>query len=81
MNAAVNRRSPAFDLACDMETPLATVENLCSALMRIAETMSDEEGIVVMRLAFWREEQCKADEAKALQAVPADASEQSTFRR
>ena len=54
----------AFNITIDMENPLVTINDLCSTLMLIAETLSDEEGSAVMRLALLAQEQCKAVEAK-----------------
>jgi hypothetical protein len=46
-----------------MEIPLATIDDLCSALALIAETMDDERGIVVQRLAMLAQDRCKAVKA------------------
>ncbi|HEV2898827.1 MAG TPA: hypothetical protein VGX71_13525 [Pseudaminobacter sp.] len=53
-----------FNLTTDMEIPLATIDDLCSALCLLSEAMDSEQGVVVLRLAMLAQEQCKAVEAK-----------------
>jgi hypothetical protein len=55
--------SPTFDAVCEMETPPSTIDDLCSALMMISETMRPDESVVVMRLATLAQDHCKAAEA------------------
>jgi hypothetical protein len=40
-----------FNQACGMEKPLAGIRNFATALCMIAETLDDEEGVVVQELA------------------------------
>jgi hypothetical protein len=62
----------AFRLVGDMENPLATIDDLLTALAMIAETLDDEDARVVQRLAWIAKDHCSAiggHEGRALQAL------------
>jgi hypothetical protein len=42
----------AFRYATDMENPLVGIRNFAAALCRIAETLDDDDGLIVQELAF-----------------------------
>jgi hypothetical protein len=44
-------RSEAFNIACKMERPLVGIRTYASALARVAETLDDDDGVIVQRLA------------------------------
>ena len=41
----------AFSHACDMEDPLVGIENFAGALGRVAQTLADGDGVIVLHLA------------------------------
>jgi hypothetical protein len=41
-----------FEKVCDMEEPMAVIHDLLRALSCIAETLDDDEGMVVVRLTW-----------------------------
>ena len=41
----------AFRHACDMEDPLVGIENFAGALCRVAQTLADGDGVIVLQLA------------------------------
>lgn len=50
---------------CDMEQPLAVIRDLLNALMIIAETLDEEEGCAIQRLASLALRECKdAEESR-----------------
>jgi hypothetical protein len=51
-----------FRHASDMENPLATVADILHGMALIAETMDDDYGRVVQRMAWLAIEQCNAAE-------------------
>lgn len=52
----------AFRLVDDMETPLATIHDLLAGIAFIAETLGDEEGSAIQRIAWLGIRECKAAE-------------------
>ena len=44
-------RSAAFDQACSMEDRLDAVRDFAGALCGVAETLDDDDGLIVLRLA------------------------------
>lgn len=51
-----------FRHVSDMENPLATVADILKGLALIAETMDEDHGGVVQRMAWLALDQCKAAE-------------------
>lgn len=51
-----------FRQVSDMETPLTTVADILHGMALIAETMDDDHGRVVQRMAWLAIEQCNAAE-------------------
>lgn len=53
----------AFRLVCSMESPLETVRAILAALAMMAETMEEDEGTPVQRLAWLARDQIASVEA------------------
>ncbi|TIN20173.1 MAG: hypothetical protein E5Y51_03765 [Mesorhizobium sp.] len=49
---SIPKQDPRFEAVCSLEDPLATATDICKALAFIAETMSNDVGTVVQRLAW-----------------------------
>jgi|SRR5258708_30716067 hypothetical protein len=47
----VPEKDDAFRRACDMEDPLVGIENFARALGRVAQTLADGDGVIVLHLA------------------------------
>jgi hypothetical protein len=53
---------PPFRQVCEMEDHLATINDLLRGLCRIAETLNEDEGAVVMRLGHLAIRECESAE-------------------
>ncbi|MBI1238276.1 MAG: hypothetical protein GC199_02930 [Alphaproteobacteria bacterium] len=51
-----------FRQVSDMEKPLATIHDLLAGIAFIAETLGDEEGSAIQRIAWLGIRECKAAE-------------------
>jgi hypothetical protein len=57
---SIPKQDPMFSAVCDQEDPLATATDLMKALAFIAETMSNDVGGVVQKLAWLAIDQINA---------------------
>lgn len=56
-------RSDAFRVIGDMEDPIEAIRAILASLAMMAETMDDDEGTPVQRLAWLARDQCAALES------------------